>query len=122
VHCTLVIPAVNIDPDWRVQLTCTGATPPVVVGCANEMATDVPSRATDEVLPGQLMLKDGGGATGVSGGTRGVGEVGDPPHPDSASTRRPKTRCVRAFFTGRGRGILSKRVRFSGHRTGSNRE
>ena len=112
-HCTLVIPAVNIDPDCRVQLTCTGATPPVVVGCANETATDDPSRMTAEVLPGQLMLNDGSGATGgVPGGTRGVGEVGDPPHPDSANTRRPKARCVRGFFTGRERRILSKHVRF----------
>ena len=32
VHCTLVVPTSNADPEGRVQLTATGATPPVVVG------------------------------------------------------------------------------------------
>jgi hypothetical protein len=32
VHCTLVVPTPNADPEGRVQVTATGATPPAVVG------------------------------------------------------------------------------------------
>ena len=55
VHCTGVVPAENIEPDWRVQLTSTGATPPEVVGWEN--ATLTPFSVAEPLTPvGQTML------------------------------------------------------------------
>ena len=93
-----------MDPGSRVQLTCTGATPPVVVGGAKGTATVEPSNVTDVALPGQLMFNGGGaGPVGVLeiGGVGGVGPVGDPLHAESRSTSSPGMRRGRSFFTAR---------------------
>ena len=76
VHCTLVAPMGNIEPDAAVQLTCTGVTPPDVVGDAKVTATGPPLREVAARLAGQAMLKPGGGGGGVPGGSFGVGRVG----------------------------------------------
>jgi hypothetical protein len=41
-HCTSVVPTEKSEPDVRVQLTCTGATPPVVLGALKLTATGLP--------------------------------------------------------------------------------
>ena len=59
VHCTEVVPDENVEPDWRVQVTSTGATPPDVIGCEN--ATEMPYSVPDELtLVGHTMLSAGG--------------------------------------------------------------
>src|SRR3954468_20842221 len=42
VHETGVVPTLNTDPDWRVQLEVTGGFPLLVVGLGNGTAIDVP--------------------------------------------------------------------------------
>lgn len=82
VHWTSVVPIGNAEPDVRVQLTCTGATPPVVVGDANDTATALPLVDAADRLPGQLMVSAGFGVGGgvVIGGVPGEGDVGDDEH------------------------------------------
>jgi hypothetical protein len=89
VHCTGVAPTGNGDPDVRLQLTCTGDTPPVVVGDGNVTDTAAPVNEMVATSAGHVIVR--GGADGmvvvVVDGTvvvgvevvvrGGVGELGD---------------------------------------------
>ena len=65
VHCTVVVPTGKSDPDCRVQLTCTGGTPPAAVGGLKVTATGVPRLdVDDEMLDGQLTAERRHGRVG----------------------------------------------------------
>jgi len=76
-----------MDPDWRVQETCTGATPPVAVAWPNVTGTCVPAIADAVTFCGQLIVSAGVG-TGL-GWRGGVGAVGWLLHADSTDTMTP---------------------------------
>ena len=66
----------NIDPDCRVQLTCTGATPPAVVGDEKVTTAGLLAAATVKLVG--HVIDSGVGAGGCCGaGGRAVGPVGD---------------------------------------------
>jgi hypothetical protein len=90
VHCTEVTPRGKADPDWRLQLTCTGETPPVVVGAANVTDTAPPENAVVVTFAGHVIASAGPAGivvVVVVGGTvvvvvvvvagGGLGELGD---------------------------------------------
>jgi hypothetical protein len=78
-HCTVVGPTANSDPDGRVQETSIGATPPVVVGAAKVTTAPVSLVALALTLAGHAIVSGGFGGGfcvgGVCGG--GLGLVGD---------------------------------------------
>ena len=51
-----VAPTGNGDPDWRLQLTCTGDTPPVVVGGGNVTDTAAPVNDVVATFAGHEMV------------------------------------------------------------------
>jgi hypothetical protein len=65
----------NIDPDGRVQVTCTGATPPAVVGDAKVTTAGLLAAATVKLVGQVIDSGVGGGSCGA--GCRAVGPVGD---------------------------------------------
>jgi hypothetical protein len=67
---------VNIDPDCRVQLTCTGATPPAVVGDEKVTTAGLLAAATVKLVGHVIDSGVGAGGCGGAGG-RAVGPVGD---------------------------------------------
>lgn len=84
VHCTVVVATLNGDPDAGVQLSVTGATPPVAVGTVYVTGTGPPLGEPVVIAAGQVIdgAPVGGGVGGVVGG---VGVVGvDPPHAPTA--------------------------------------
>jgi hypothetical protein len=103
VHCTGVAPTGNADPEVRLQATCTGETPPVVVGDGNVTETAAPVNDTVDTSGGQVIVS--GGADGmvvvvvvvatvvvvvVVVLVVGVGELGDE-HPLSTIGRSRRT-------------------------------
>jgi hypothetical protein len=85
---TEVVPPLNKLPDGGVQLSVTGATPPVVVGELKLTDTGLPSTDCASTLAGQVTV-----SWGIGGGG---GSVGPPqlPAPTRAATAsvRPATR------------------------------
>ena len=107
VHCTGVAPTGNGEPDVRLQLTCTGETPPVVVARGNVTDTGAPVNDTVLTSAGQVIVN--GGADGtvvvvVVGGTvvvgvvvvvgGGDGELGDEHAPASTASARSNRRTA----------------------------
>jgi hypothetical protein len=91
VHWTSVVPTGNSEPDVRVQLTWTGATPPVVLASENVTGTGLPFADVAVWLAGQAMVRAGGGGGVIWGGVvvvggPGVGDVGDE-HPLAINDR-----------------------------------
>ena len=88
VHCTRVAPPVNGVPDDRVQLTCTGATPPVVVG--DVKVTLVGLTAALTVTFGGHEIESAGtvGDGGVEGGDGDVGGAAGEEHAIDTTTAR----------------------------------
>lgn len=98
VHCTVVDPTAKLDPDAGVQLTLTGATPPVGVGTVNVTGTAAPLGDGVATGPGHVTE----GADGLVGR---VGDVGldDPPHApvtSAASSSVPGTSRRRPLSLG----------------------
>ena len=103
-HCTGVAPTGNGDPDARLQLTCTGDTPPVVVGGGNVTDTAAPVNETVVTFAGHEMVSGGPDGMVVSSSSVerssslswcvvvgvGVGELGDE-HRPSAATQQQRT-------------------------------
>jgi hypothetical protein len=65
----------NIVPDCRVQLTCTGAAPPAVVGGEKVTTAGLLAAATVKLVG--HVIDSGVGAGGCGVGGRAVGPVGD---------------------------------------------
>jgi len=97
VHCTCVAPLLKSDPDARVQVVCTGATPPEVVGALNVTAVGLPVAVT-VTFAGQLMASAevvvGGVVVGGEGGGVAIGgdegAVGDEQAPAQSSNTTPQ--------------------------------
>ena len=102
VHCTCVAPLVKGDPEARVQLVCTGATPPEVVGAMNVTAVGLLVAAT-VTFAGQLMASAdvvvGGVVVGGVGGGVAIGgvegAVGDEQPPAPSSNAAPHATSAR---------------------------
>jgi hypothetical protein len=94
VHCTDVVPCANSDPDWRVQLTCTGARPPLGEASPNETLTPAGTVADALTLDGHVIASAGGGDGG--GGVGPFGELHATAHIINA-----------AHITARGNFIIS---------------
>jgi hypothetical protein len=82
VHRTVLAPTANAEPDECVQVTRMGSTPPDVVGALNVTGTAAPVGEATLTFAGQIIVSDGRGSAGVSGGVArgsciGVGAVGD---------------------------------------------
>jgi hypothetical protein len=121
VHCTGVAPTGNADPDARLQLTCTGGTPPVVVGEGKVTDTAPPENDGEVTAAGQVMVSGGlaGTVVVVAGGTVvvvlvvvvvvvGVGELGDEqPNVSSTAPIAVQTPAKRARSARPGRRITN---------------
>jgi hypothetical protein len=70
-HWTSVVPTGNSEPDVRVQLTCTGAIPPEVLGAPKLTATGVPFADAALRFVGQAMESAGTAGGDVTGGCPG---------------------------------------------------
>jgi hypothetical protein len=60
-HCTGVVPMGNGDPETRSQLTCTGGTPPEVVGVGNVTETAAPVNEVVLMLAGHVIVSAAAG-------------------------------------------------------------
>jgi hypothetical protein len=61
VHCTGVVPRGNGEPDTRSHVTCTGGTPPVVVGVGKVTDTAAPVNETVLMSAGQVIVSAAAG-------------------------------------------------------------
>jgi hypothetical protein len=105
----------NGDPEVRLQLTCTGDTPPLVAGAGNVTDTAAPVNDVVVTSAGQVIVRGGPAGSMVGGGGivvvvvvgRGVGELGEE-HP--AATSAPTSSSVRhrgrpMFFPEKSEGL-----------------
>ena len=107
VHCTCVDAAAKQRSRLREQLTCTGATPPVVAGAA-ERDGGRTARAVTVTFAGQLMVSaelvvggvgDGGGGGGAAAGGDD-GAVGDEQAAAASSSAAPHAASTRLEAVG----------------------
>jgi hypothetical protein len=105
VHWTVVAPTANGEPDWRVQLTWTGATPPVADAAANVTGTAAPVVDVAVAPRGHAMVKAGRGLSPdgpAPGGplTGGVGLVGVEQPAASSVPRTTRARATKERIGG----------------------